>query len=107
VSSDAKALAILINSPGGSPAFSHNIYKRLRMFHEDTGKPVLTFAEDLAASGGYFILSAGRQILIRGDKAYASKSSLVGSVGAISMRADINQFLEQHGVKSSIISSQG
>lgn len=60
IKKETTCLAVLVNSPGGSPAFSHKIFKRLRLYHEATGVKVVTFAETVAASGGYFILSAGR-----------------------------------------------
>ena len=44
VSKEAVALAVLIDSPGGSPAYSHNIYRKLRLYNELSGKPVYTFA---------------------------------------------------------------
>lgn len=98
VSKESVALAVLIDSPGGSPAYSHNIYRKLRLYHENTGKPVYTFAEELAASGGYFILSAG-------DKAFADRSSLIGSVGVILMRPEYRNMVERFGIKPEILAS--
>lgn len=72
----APAVAIIVNSPGGSPVQSRLIAKRIRDLAEETGKPVLVFVEDTAASGGYFIATAGDEII-------ADPSSIVGSIGVI------------------------
>ena len=53
------AVAITVNSPGGSPVQSDLIYTRVRALAKETGIPVFTFAEDVAASGGYYLLAAG------------------------------------------------
>ena len=75
--SNLKAVAISINSPGGSPVQSELIYKYIRALSEKKNVPVYTFAEDVAASGGYWLLCAG-------DTMYASNSSIIGSIGVIS-----------------------
>src|SRR5215470_18547146 len=54
----ARAVALLINSPGGSPVQSHLIYRRIRHLAAEKGVPVIAFAEDVAASGGYMIACA-------------------------------------------------
>ena len=72
----APAVAIIVNSPGGSPVQSRLISKRIRDLAEENGKPVLVFVEDAAASGGYFIAVAGDEII-------ADPSSIVGSIGVI------------------------
>ena len=73
----APAVAISINSPGGSPVQSRLIYKRIRDLAAEKEKPVLMFTEDVAASGGYMIAAAGDEII-------ADPSSIVGSIGVIS-----------------------
>jgi signal peptide peptidase SppA len=73
-----KAVALVINSPGGSPVQSELIHNKIRQLSEDKNVPVYTFAEDVAASGGYWILSSG-------DEIYASRNSIVGSIGVIAM----------------------
>lgn len=73
----AKAVALVINSPGGSPVQSELISKRIRELSAEKKIPVYSFAEDVAASGGYWLLCAG-------DEMYATHSSLVGSIGVIS-----------------------
>lgn len=72
----APAVAIIVNSPGGSPVQSRLIGKRIRDLADQHGKPVLVFVEDAAASGGYFIAIAGDEIIV-------DPSSIVGSIGVI------------------------
>ena len=73
----APAVAIVVNSPGGSPVQSRLIYKRIRDLAEEKKKTVLVFVEDVAASGGYMIACAGDEII-------ADPSSIVGSIGVVS-----------------------
>lgn len=72
----AKAVAISINSPGGSPVQSHLLYSLIRKLADENKIKVITFAEDVAASGGYMLACAG-------DEIYANASSIVGSIGVI------------------------
>lgn len=72
----APVVAIVVNSPGGSPVQSRLIAKRIRDLADEHGRKVLVFVEDAAASGGYFIAVAGDEII-------ADPSSIVGSVGVI------------------------
>jgi signal peptide peptidase SppA len=71
-----KAVALAINSPGGSPAQSALLYRRIRQLAAERGVPVLAFAEDVAASGGYWLALAA-------DEVYAEETSLVGSIGVV------------------------
>ena len=73
---DAKAVALLVNSPGGAPVQSSLIAKRIRLLAEEKKLPVLAFCEDVAASGGYWLALAG-------DEVYVDDSSLVGSIGVV------------------------
>ncbi len=73
---DAPAVAISINSPGGSPVQSRLIYSRIRDLAAEKNKRVLVFVEDVAASGGYMIAVAGDEII-------ADPSSIVGSIGVV------------------------
>ncbi|WAJ29792.1 S49 family peptidase [Antarcticirhabdus aurantiaca] len=73
----APAVAIIVNSPGGSPVQSRLIYRRIRDLAAETNKPVLVFVEDVAASGGYMIACAGEEIIV-------DPSSIVGSIGVVS-----------------------
>src|SRR5215472_3255204 len=59
---NAKAVALVINSPGGSPVQSRQIYLRIRQLADEKKLPVLVFVEDVAASGGYMIACAGDEI---------------------------------------------
>ena len=88
----APAVAIIINSPGGSPVQSRLIYKRIRDLADEHNKPVLVFVEDAAASGGYFIAVAGDEIIV-------DPSSLVGSVGVIMAGFGFVGLLEKLGVE--------
>ena len=71
------AVAISVNSPGGSPVQSALIHARIRELAEEKKVPVLVFCEDVAASGGYWLACAG-------DEIYADESSVIGSIGVIS-----------------------
>ena len=71
------AVAISVNSPGGSPVQSALIHSRIRELAEEKNLPVIVFCEDVAASGGYWLACAG-------DEIYADESSVVGSIGVIS-----------------------
>jgi signal peptide peptidase SppA len=71
------AVAISINSPGGSPVQSALIHARIRELAAEKNIPVLVFCEDVAASGGYWLACAG-------DEIYADESSVIGSIGVIS-----------------------
>ncbi|MBB3996443.1 S49 family peptidase [Aureimonas pseudogalii] len=74
---DAPAVAISINSPGGSPVQSRLVFQRIRDLAEEKGKHVIVACEDLAASGGYMIACAGDEII-------ADPSTVVGSIGVVS-----------------------
>lgn len=71
------AVAISVNSPGGSPVQSALIHARIRELAAEKELPVLVFCEDVAASGGYWLACAG-------DEIYADESSVIGSIGVIS-----------------------
>src|SRR6201992_3882392 len=73
---NAKAVALVINSPGGSPGQSRQIYLRIRQLAEEKKLPVLVFVEDVAASGGYMIACAG-------DEIFCDPSSILGSIGVV------------------------
>lgn len=87
----APAVALLINSPGGSPVQSHLIFKRIRALAEENDKHVFAFVEDVAASGGYMLACAA-------DEIFADPSSVVGSIGVVSAGFGFNQLLERIGV---------
>ena len=88
----APAIAIVVNSPGGSPVQSRLIAKRIRDLAEEHDKPVLVFVEDAAASGGYFIAVAGDEIIV-------DPSSIVGSIGVIMAGFGFVGTLEKLGIE--------
>lgn len=88
----AAAVAIVINSPGGSPVQSHLIYSRIRALAEEKKLPVLAFTEDAAASGGYMIACAA-------DEIFADPSSVVGSIGVVSAGFGFHELIERYGIE--------
>ena len=88
----ALAVAITINSPGGSPVQSHLIYKFIKDQAKKNKKKVIIFAEDVAASGGYLIACSG-------DEIYANSSSIIGSIGVISASFGFKNLIEKIGVQ--------
>jgi signal peptide peptidase SppA len=87
-----KAVAIAVNSPGGSAVQSHLIFRRIRSLADEKKVPVFVFAEDAAASGGYMIACAG-------DEIFADPSSLVGSIGVVSAGFGFERLIERLGVE--------
>ncbi|HEY0854969.1 MAG TPA: S49 family peptidase [Devosia sp.] len=94
----APAVAIVVNSPGGSPVQSRLIAKRIRDLADEHNKPVLVFVEDAAASGGYFIATAGDEII-------ADPSSIVGSVGVIMAGFGFVEAIDKLGVERRVHTS--
>ena len=86
-----KAVAVSINSPGGSPVQSHLIYKFIRQQAKKNKVKVIVFAEDVAASGGYLIACAG-------DEIYANSSSIVGSIGVIYSSFGFKDLIKKIGI---------
>ena len=87
-----RAVAIELNSPGGSPVQSSLIGARIRRLAEETKVPVHVFVEDVAASGGYWIASAA-------DEIWADESSILGSIGVISAGFGAHVFLARQGLE--------
>jgi protease IV len=85
---DAKALLVRINSPGGSPAASDEIYQRLLEAREE--KPVVISMGDVAASGGYYVAAGGNEI-------FANPATITGSIGVITSQLDISGLLKKVG----------
>jgi signal peptide peptidase SppA len=92
---DLKAVALVVNSPGGSAAQSHLIFQRIRALAQEKDTPVFAFVEDVAASGGYMIACAG-------DEIFADPSSLVGSIGVVSAGFGFERLIERFGVERRI-----
>lgn len=88
----ARAVALVINSPGGSAAQSHLIHRRIRALAAERKLPVVAFVEDAAASGGYMIACAADEIV-------ADPSSLVGSIGVVSAGFGFDRLIERFGIE--------
>ena len=88
----APAVALIINSPGGSPVQSHLIFKRIRSLAKEKDKHVFAFVEDVAASGGYMIACAA-------DEIFADPSSVVGSIGVVSAGFGFDRLIDRIGVE--------
>lgn len=87
-----KAVALAVNSPGGSPAQSALIAGRIRALADENEVPVYAFAEDVAASGGYWLALAG-------DEIYADESSIIGSIGVVSGGFGFTGLIERLGIE--------
>ncbi len=94
----AKAVALLINSPGGSPVQSHLVYRRIRQLAAESGRPVIAFAEDVAASGGYMIACAA-------DEIFCDPSSIVGSIGVVGGSFGFPKLMDKLGVERRLYTS--
>ena len=92
------AVAISINSPGGSPVQSALIHDRIRTLSEKHKVPVFTFAEDVAASGGYWLLCAG-------DEAYAHETSIIGSIGVIMSSFGLDKLIAKWDIDRRVYTS--
>jgi serine protease SohB len=86
------AVALSINSPGGSPTQSSLISARIRRLAEEKDVKVYAFVEDVAASGGYYIASAA-------DEIWVDRHSIVGSIGVISAGFGLNELIEKYGIE--------
>ena len=89
---NAKAVALVINSPGGSPVQSRQIYLRIRQLATEKKLPVLVFVEDVAASGGYMIACAG-------DEIFCDPSSILGSIGVVGGSFGLQELIKKVGVE--------
>ncbi|NYZ16799.1 S49 family peptidase [Azospirillum sp. RWY-5-1] len=86
------AVALIINSPGGSPVQSALIARRIRDLAEEKKVPVLAFCEDVAASGGYWLACAA-------DEIYADANSIVGSIGVVSGGFGFQDLIARFGIE--------
>src|SRR6202051_2146217 len=89
---NAKAVALVINSPGGSPVQSRQIYLRIRQLAAEKKLPVLVFVEDVAASGGYMLACAG-------DEIFCDPSSILGSIGVVGGTFGFQELIKKIGVE--------
>ena len=93
-----KAVVLQINSPGGSPVQSEMISKRVRDLSEKKNVPVLAFVEDVAASGGYWLACAA-------DEIFASKASIIGSIGVVSSSFGFDKAIDKIGIDRRLYTS--
>src|ERR1700759_4564548 len=89
---NAKAVALVINSPGGSPVQSRPVNPRIRQLAVEKKLPVLVFVEDVAASGGYMIACAG-------DEIFCDPSSILGSIGVVGGTFGFQELIKRIGVE--------
>jgi len=89
---NAQAVALVINSPGGSPAQSHLIFLRIRRLAAEKKLPVIAFVEDVAASGGYMLACAADEII-------CNQFSIVGSIGVVGGSFGFPKLMEKLGVE--------
>ena len=94
----AKAVALAINSPGGSPVQSALIAQRIRLLVREKKLPVIAFVEDVAASGGYWLACAADEIV-------ADSASIVGSIGVISSGFGFQGLIARFGIERRVHTS--
>ncbi|MBY6049257.1 S49 family peptidase [Vannielia litorea] len=92
------AIALQINSPGGSPTQSALIAARIRRLADEKKVPVFAFVEDVAASGGYWLATAGDEIIV-------DANSITGSIGVISASFGLHEFIGKHGIERRVHSA--
>jgi serine protease SohB len=94
----ARAVALAINSPGGSPVQSHLIFQRIRQLAEQHERSVIAFLEDVGASGGYMIACAA-------DEIFCDPTSIVGSIGVVGGGFGFAGLLEKLGIERRLYTS--
>ena len=95
---NAAAVALVINSPGGSPVQSHLIFRRIRELAQENQRRVIAFVEDVAASGGYMIACAADEII-------ADPSSIVGSIGVVGGSFGFDKLIAKIGIERRLYTS--
>jgi signal peptide peptidase SppA len=95
---NARAVALIVNSPGGSPSQSNLIFRRIRQLAEEKKIPVLVFIEDVGASGGYMLACAGDEII-------CDQYSIVGSIGVVGGSFGFPALMEKLGIERRIYTS--
>jgi serine protease SohB len=95
---NAAAVALVINSPGGSPVQSHLIFRRIRELAKEKNRRVIAFVEDAAASGGYMIACAADEII-------ADPHSIVGSIGVVGGSFGFDKLIEKIGIERRLYTS--
>ena len=94
----ARAVALIVNSPGGSPAQSHLILRRIRQLAEEKNIPVLAFIEDVGASGGYMLACAADEII-------CDQYSIVGSIGVVGGSFGFPKLMDKLGIERRLYAS--
>lgn len=94
----AQAVALVINSPGGSPSQSHLIFRRIRLLAEEKKIPVLAFIEDVGASGGYMLACAADEII-------CDQYSIVGSIGVVGGSFGFVELMNKLGIERRVYAS--
>jgi signal peptide peptidase SppA len=94
----ARAVALIVNSPGGSPTQSHLIFQRIRQLSEEKKIPVLVFIEDVGASGGYMLACAGDEIV-------CDPYSIVGSIGVVGGSFGFPKLMDKLGIERRLYTS--
>jgi signal peptide peptidase SppA len=95
---NTRAVALVINSPGGSPSQSNLIFRRIRQLAEEKNIPVLVFVEDVGASGGYMLACAGDEII-------CDQYSIVGSIGVVGGSFGFPSLMDKLGIERRIYTS--
>jgi len=95
---NAAAIALVINSPGGSPVQSHLIFHRIRELAEEKQRRVIAFVEDVAASGGYMMACAADEII-------ADQHSIVGSIGVVGGSFGFDKLIAKLGIERRLYTS--
>jgi serine protease SohB len=95
---NARAVALIINSPGGSPAQSHLIFQRIRQLAAEKTIPVFAFIEDIGASGGYMLACSADEII-------ADVYSLVGSIGVVGGSFGFEKLIDKLGIERRLYTS--
>src|SRR5215510_9327211 len=94
----AQAVALIINSPGGSPSQSHLIFRRIRQLADEKELPVLAFVEDVGASGGYMLACAADEIV-------CNEFSIVGSIGVVGATFGFTGLMDKLGIERRLYTS--
>ncbi len=95
---NARAVALIINSPGGSPSQSHLIFRRIRQLSQEKKIPVIAFVEDIGASGGYMLACAADEIV-------CDQFSIVGSIGVVGGSFGFVKLMDKFGVERRLYTS--
>lgn len=93
-----QAVALVVNSPGGSPVQSALIFERIRYLSKQKQVPVIAFVEDVAASGGYWLACAG-------DEIHVNPASVVGSIGVVSAGFGFDEAIARLGIARRLYTS--